>query len=661
MGICDSSDNDVKKLNCNYKCEFNKTESDKFGPSSYFNNTVEDKKTFIIPNKNIAEPYQIQVYGEKYNNHLTNLVTIDFINKVKISICKILYEIPSKDKPGEKDKISGTGFFMNVPLNGETFRYLITNNHVINENLFDKNINQNIILEIDNEKKINFLLNSTYRNIHFLPGQELDIAAIQIIEEDFEIIRNVHFLDYDKNYSNGYDKYINQNVFALGYPGINSISIGIGKIIGKEGHQFSPNIPTAGGHQFFHNIPTAGGSSGSPIINSETREIIGIHKGAITDTEGKVVHKMGTFIGIIVEEIKNKFDSQKKSLKDNYIWAEIDVNEYNKDREIYILNSYQEILRKNNVPPEMYIYIEEEIKNCEIEIDKKKIPFSYRHKFTEMGKHIIVYSFKKYLTKLESMFQDCSYITYLNLSKFNTKNVNDMSEMFSGCSSLSEINLDNLNTEKVTNMSGMFAGCKNLINLDLSSFNTKNVSDMNSMFYDCLSLKEINLSSFNTGNVTNMWGMFFHCSSLSSLDLSSFNTMKVTDMNWMFNGCKSLLNVNLSSFNTKNVIGMDLMFYECSNLKKLDLSNFNTENVKIMNLMFCQCSSLLSLDLSNFNTKNVTKYGVPTLDKPFLTIPSSAFNLDNNLCTMFLDCSPNLFKNIRTKDKNILEVIKNIH
>ena len=63
MGICDSSYNEDKKFNSGYNCEFNKT-GDNFGPSSSFNNTVEDKKAFITPNENIAEPYQIQVYGE---------------------------------------------------------------------------------------------------------------------------------------------------------------------------------------------------------------------------------------------------------------------------------------------------------------------------------------------------------------------------------------------------------------------------------------------------------------------------------------------------------------------------------------------------------------------------------------------------------------------
>ena len=53
--------------------------------------------------------------------------------------------------------------------------------------------------------------------------------------------------------------------------------------------------------------------------------------------------------------------------------------------------------------------------------------------------------------------------------------------------------------------------CPSLKKLNLSNFNTHNVNDMNCMFYGCSSLKELNLSNFNTNNVINMSYMFFGC------------------------------------------------------------------------------------------------------------------------------------------------------
>ncbi len=57
-------------------------------------------------------------------------------------------------------------------------------------------------------------------------------------------------------------------------------------------------------------------------------------------------------------------------------------------------------------------------------------------------------------------------------------------------------------------MSDMFYECSSLTSLDLSNFNTNNVEDMKYMFYNCSSLTSLNLSNFNTNNVTNMEGMF---------------------------------------------------------------------------------------------------------------------------------------------------------
>ena len=38
----------------------------------------------------------------------------------------------------------------------------------------------------------------------------------------------------------------------------------------------------------------------------------------------------------------------------------------------------------------------------------------------------------------------------------------------------------------------MFYGCNKLTSLDLSNFNTNNVNDMSYMFYDCSSLTSLN-------------------------------------------------------------------------------------------------------------------------------------------------------------------------
>ena len=47
----------------------------------------------------------------------------------------------------------------------------------------------------------------------------------------------------------------------------------------------------------------------------------------------------------------------------------------------------------------------------------------------------------------------------------------------------------------------MFNECSSLTNINVSNFNTNNVEDMSNMFCDCNALKEINLKNFNTKNI----------------------------------------------------------------------------------------------------------------------------------------------------------------
>ena len=44
----------------------------------------------------------------------------------------------------------------------------------------------------------------------------------------------------------------------------------------------------------------------------------------------------------------------------------------------------------------------------------------------------------------------------------------------------------------------MFYDCKSLKSLDISNFNTQNVNNMSGMFYNCKSLTSLDVSNFNT-------------------------------------------------------------------------------------------------------------------------------------------------------------------
>ena len=183
-----------------------------------------------------------------------------------------------------------------------------------------------------------------------------------------------------------------------------------------------------------------------------------------------------------------------------------------------------------------------------------------------------------------------------------------MSYMFSDCSSLTSLDVTHFNTAKVTDMIAMFYSCSSLTSLDVTHFNTENVTKMYSMFYSCSSLTSLDVTHFNTAKVTNMIYMFYNCSSLTSLDVTHFNTANVKVMSYMFSSCSSLTSLDVRNFNTANVMNMNGMFSYSVALTSLYLTNFNTEKVTNMEDMFSGCKALTTIYASSkFVTPRVTK------------------------------------------------------
>ena len=315
------------------------------------------------------------------------------------------------------------------------------------------------------------------------------------------------------------------------------------------------------------------------------------------------------------------------------------------------------------------------------------------------------------------MFHKCAMLESIDISNFDSSNVINMSSMFNGCVNLNELILGNLETINVTGtdtqeyntgFAYMFGNCSSLSKLNLSSFDTNSVVSMSNMFRNCSNLKQIYVStSFKTQNVQVSDHMFSGCTSLvggngttfdsshvdkeyaridaegtpgyftiknaptpwmwwyvdgttihysnsapasggyavtgdtisyngltksditravfdntinaqttasmfesfTSLEtienINNLNTSNVTDMTCMFDSCEGLRDLDLSSFDTSNVTSLGAMFNFCTSLRSVDLSSFNTGNVTNMSEMFTCCSSLTSIDLSSFDTSSV--------------------------------------------------------
>ena len=121
----------------------------------------------------------------------------------------------------------------------------------------------------------------------------------------------------------------------------------------------------------------------------------------------------------------------------NEIISEINIKSNNSEERI--INSFENTKRENpnwdwnNIEMKKN---EEEIKECEIFINDKKIDFTYYYIFKNKGKYLIKYKFKKLLNSCNFMFYGCKSLSSLDLSNFNTQNVTNMEYIFSDFNSL---------------------------------------------------------------------------------------------------------------------------------------------------------------------------------------------------------------------------------
>ena len=229
---------------------------------------------------------------------------------------------------------------------------------------------------------------------------------------------------------------------------------------------------------------------------------------------------------------------------------EITVNIEQRDQTIYFLDNTDrhkrfQALNKDNC--ELFIYN----KNNKT-LEKRE--FKKSKKFPNRDEYKIVLKIKDKLTDTSYMFSKCDKLINLDLSYFNTSEINKMSNMFSY-----------MNLEKI----------------DLPFFNTINIETMKDMFAYCKSLKNIELRFLNTSNIDNMEGMFQSCKKLETVVFSSSNDINVKKMDDMFDSCENLIEVDLSAFIFSEESTVKDIFHKCKNLYKVILTDINCGKQKL--------------------------------------------------------------------------------
>ena len=85
------------------------------------------------------------------------------------------------------------------------------------------------------------------------------------------------------------------------------------------------------------------------------------------------------------------------------------------------------------------------------------------------------------ITDIKGIFQDCSGLTSLDLSGWDTSNVTDMTSMFSNCSGLTSLDLSKWDISEGTIITNMFEGCSNSLTIRMKGCSEDTINKVTSV------------------------------------------------------------------------------------------------------------------------------------------------------------------------------------
>ena len=206
------------------------------------------------------------------------------------------------------------------------------------------------------------------------------------------------------------------------------------------------------------------------------------------------------------------------------------------------------------------------------------------------------------VTNTKGMFKGCKSLTSLDLSSWDTSNILNVFDssnggMFENCENLVDLKLPkNFITSKVTDIRQMFKGCKSLTSLDLSSWDTSNIELMNELFVNC-GIKIIDLSNWDFSNLTirnQQFGWMFRNANCETIILPNIKKYKNLDKCAFYN-IYNLKYFYANELVNSNVFDISALFNSDSNLISLDMTDWDFSNITKASGMFYNCSSLTTL------------------------------------------------------------------
>ena len=210
------------------------------------------------------------------------------------------------------------------------------------------------------------------------------------------------------------------------------------------------------------------------------------------------------------------------------------------------------------------------------------------------------------MTSLESLFENYTNITSVDLSLFDLSKVQTVKKCFYGCHNLTNLNLPSCVLMECEDISSIFRGCKSLSRESWEKFFNLYIPKLKNLSFafaesnfDDFSFTLFNKNNFFVNSTANKTVTDYilennhtkiNYPNTKSTILRNKETINFTSI---FEKCEKLRDVNNFAFleNCKNEVVLDNMFKNCSNLLNVNFSTFNN-NISSINGIFSDCINL---------------------------------------------------------------------
>ena len=234
--------------------------------------------------------------------------------------------------------------------------------------------------------------------------------------------------------------------------------------------------------------------------------------------------------------------------------------------------------------------------------------------FKESGNYYLTLKLPKLsLTSAENLSQmfyksEISGLT-LNVAPMGGSHITDMSSMFQDCSYLTEIDLHNISTGPLENIASMFKNLPNVQKITLPNiFNTAAVTDFSSFLADNIRLATLeNGDKIKLTSATDTNHMFANTISLDIKDfIHHIESENITDASYMFYRTTSSQNTTVpTTFKTNHISNMKDMFGGFK-VPLLDISNMNFDSATTMEEMLSgESPNEITLDDNKYSAQQI--------------------------------------------------------